>query len=84
MTYDVTSMWNLLYGTNEPIIKQKTDSQLENRLVRLPRGKGRGVAGGLGLIDANDCLWSGIAQGTKSNHLRWNMMEDKMRKRMYI
>ena len=29
--YDITHIWNLKYGTNEPI--HKTDSQTENRLV---------------------------------------------------
>ena len=26
ITYDITSMWNLKYGTNEPIYKTETDS----------------------------------------------------------
>ena len=25
-----------------------------------------------------------IAQGTMSNHLQWNMMEDNVKKRMYV
>ena len=25
--YDITSMWNLKYGANEPIYKTETDSQ---------------------------------------------------------
>ena len=45
-------MWNLKYGTNEPIYKTETDS--ESRLW-LPRGKGEGIewAGSLVLVDAN-------------------------------
>ena len=27
MPYDITYMWNLKYGTNEPICKTKTDLQ---------------------------------------------------------
>ena len=30
---DTTSTWNLKYGTNEPICKTKTLSDIENRLV---------------------------------------------------
>ena len=32
--HDITYMWNLKYGTDEPIYRTKTDSQeMENRLV---------------------------------------------------
>ena len=27
ISYDITYMWNLKYGTNEPIYKTETDSQ---------------------------------------------------------
>ena len=38
--YDTTYMWNLKYGTNEPIYESETDSDRENRLVsRGPVGK---------------------------------------------
>ena len=33
-------MSNLKYGTNEPICKRETDSDIENRLV-VAKGKGR-------------------------------------------
>ena len=53
-------------------------------------GEGMEWTGSLVLVDANYCICSGhamksccIAQGTISNHLWWNMMEDNMRKRMY-
>ena len=36
--YDITYMWNLEYGTDEPIYKTETDSDIENRL--LPGGRG--------------------------------------------
>ena len=28
LPYDITYMWNLKYGTNEPIYKTETDSQI--------------------------------------------------------
>ena len=34
-------MWNLKYGTNEPIYKTETDSDIENRLV-VAKGEGGG------------------------------------------
>ena len=34
-------MWNLKYGTKEPMYKTETDSQTENRLV-VAKGEGEG------------------------------------------
>ena len=31
--YDITYIWNLKYGTNEPVYKSETGSDLDNRLV---------------------------------------------------
>ena len=47
--YDITYMWNLKYGTNEPIYETETDStDIENTLV-ITKGEGerdgRGVWG---------------------------------------
>ena len=67
---------------------------MENRLT-VAEGEEEGVAwtGNLGLVNANYCIWNGyamrsccIAQGTISNHLWWNMVEDnvKKKKRMCI
>ena len=39
--YDITYMWNLKYGANDPIYKTETDSQTENRLV-VAEGEGEG------------------------------------------
>ena len=49
----ITYMWNLKYGTKEPIYSNRLPD-IENRLW-LPRGKGKGVGwtGTLGLVDAN-------------------------------
>ena len=46
--YDTTYMWNLKYGTDEPIYRTETDSQTWRTDVWLPRGRewdGRGVWG---------------------------------------
>ena len=40
IAYDITYMWNLKYGTNEPIYETETD--LENRPVVAKR-EGEGV-----------------------------------------
>ena len=71
---------------------EKKILDMENRLV-VANGEGEGVGwiGNLGLIDANYCLWNGLAMrsccialGTISNHLRWSMMEDNVRKKKYM
>ena len=50
-------MWNIKYGTNEPITKQ---IHRENRLVvaKWEEGGGGGI-GSLGLVDANYYIWNG-------------------------
>lgn len=54
---------------------EKKLMHLENRLV-VVKGEGLGWMGSLGLIDANYCLWNGLAMrsccvalGTMSDHL---------------
>ena len=54
---------------------EKKIIDLENRLV-VAKGEGVGWIGSLGLIDANYCLWNGLAMrsccvvlGTMSRHL---------------
>ena len=39
--YDITSMWNLKYGTNKPIYKTEIDSQTQRADLWLPTGGGR-------------------------------------------
>ena len=49
-------MWNLKYGTNEPIYKTNRITPMENRLVVAKEEKawnGMGWIRSLGLIDAN-------------------------------
>ena len=53
-------MWNLKYGTDEPIYKTETDSQTQRTDLWLLRGKGgegEGWARSLGLVAANYYIW---------------------------
>ena len=43
MPYDITYMWNLKYGTNEPIYKTEIDSQTKKTDLWLPRVKEEGM-----------------------------------------
>ena len=52
MTYDITHIWNLTYGTNEPIYRKETNSCTWRTDLQLPRGKGM-EWDGVGLVDAN-------------------------------
>ena len=40
--YDVTYVWNLTFGRNEPVYKTETDSQTQRTDLRLPSGRGMG------------------------------------------
>ena len=40
--HHITYMWNLKYGTNEPISKKETDSQTQKTDLWLPWGWGEG------------------------------------------
>ena len=92
MAYNITYMWNLKYVTNEPLYR--TGNRLpdtENRLVFAKCGEGVGWTGSLGLVDVNYYILNGkamrsccTAQGTISSFLGWSMMEDNIRKGMYI
>ena len=90
--YDITYSWNLIYGTNEPFHRKKKMHRLGEETCSCQGGwEGVGWTGNLGLIDANYCLWNELAmrsccivQGTISSHLWWNLMEDNMRKIMYV
>ena len=54
--YDFTSLWNLIYGTNEPFDRKETHG-LGEQTCSCQRW-GVGGTGSLGLIDANYCVWS--------------------------
>ena len=48
-------MWNLKYGTDEPIYRTETD--MESRLmVAKDEGEGMGWTGSLELVDSNNYL----------------------------
>ena len=53
--YDITYMWNLKYGKNEPIYKTETDSQTWRTDWWLPRVRreGSGMDEESGFVDIN-------------------------------
>ena len=57
MPYDITYMWSLKYGTDDPICKTKTD----HGHGEVPRGEEVGWTGSLGFGDANSYIWNGWA-----------------------
>ena len=79
--YDITYTWNLIYGTNEPF-HRKEMHRLGEQTCGCQGGRGgSGMDWELGLIDANYCLWNGLAMrsccvalGTMSSHLWWSMI----------
>ena len=80
--YDITYILNLIYGTNEPFHRKENHGHGE-QTCGVAKGEGEGVGwiGNLRLIDANYCLWNGLAMrscfvalGTVSGHLWWSMI----------
>ena len=63
-------MWNLKYGTNEPIYKTEIESQTQKTDLWLPRGRGKGVGctGSLGLVGANYSFRKDKQQGPAVQH----------------
>jgi len=57
MSYTISLIWNLIYGTNGSIYRKKSKlMDMENRLV-VAKGKvGVGWTGSSGLVDANYCI----------------------------
>ena len=55
LPYDITYMWHLNLGTNNPLYKTESDSQTQRTDLWLPRGRGEvvGCTGSMGLGDAN-------------------------------
>ena len=43
ISYDITYMWNLKYGTGEPIQRVKTDSQTQRTDQWFAKGEGKGM-----------------------------------------
>ena len=53
----LSHIWNLIYGTNEPLHRKETHGHGEQTCGF--QGEGVGGTGNLWLIDANYCLWNG-------------------------
>ena len=75
MPYDITYIWNLIHSTNEPFHRKENHGLGEDSCGYQGRG-GVEWMGSLGLIDADSCLWNGLAMrsscvalGTMSGHL---------------
>jgi len=86
--YDITYIWNLICGTNDPFTEKKIMDLGDRLVVAKGEGEGGGGMGSLGLIDADYCLGNGwamrsccVALGTMSSHLWWSMIT--WEKRMY-
>ena len=56
---DINYMWNLKYGTNDPIYKTETDHGHREQTCGSQQGGGVGWMGSLGLIDANYYIQNG-------------------------
>ena len=58
--YMISHIFNLIYGTTEPIYRKETNSWTWKADFLLSRvGEGVLWTGTLGLVDANFCIWSG-------------------------
>ena len=73
----ISLIYEISYMAQMNLSTEKKFMDLENRLA-VAKGEGEGVGwtGNLGLIDANYCLWNGLAMrfcfvdlGTLSSHL---------------
>ena len=76
---------------NLSIEKKQTHGHGEETCSCQGEGGGVGGTGSLRLVDANYCIWNEypmrsccIAQGSVSKHLWWNMIEDNVRKKIYV
>ena len=58
-TYDITYIWDLIYGTNEHFHRKENHGHGEQTCGCQGGGEGVGWTGNLGLIDADYCLWNG-------------------------
>ena len=62
--YDITYLWNLKHGTDDPIYQTETDcGQWEQTHGSQREGKGVGWTGSLGFLDANSYICNGWATG---------------------
>ena len=63
--YDITYLWNLKYGTDDPILKKQKQIMAKESRPGVPGGKGEGVGwtGTSGFLRANCYFWNGWAIG---------------------
>ena len=59
ITHDITYMWNLKYGTNEPIYRIETDSQTQSDCQ------------GVGVLGRRTMDWEFGVSGCKLIYLEW-------------
>ena len=66
---DITYMWNLKYGTDEPIFEREADSRTRRTDLWLPRQRrmGEGWSRRLGLADISYYAWRGYST---ENHIQ--------------
>lgn len=57
----ISHIWNLIHGTDEPVHRKENHRQGEQTCGCQGGGDGVGWTGNLGLMDANYCLWNGLA-----------------------
>jgi len=64
--YDITYLWNLKYGTNDPIYKTETDHRQGDQACDSQGGwwEAVGRTGRLGFGDINCHIWNGWAMGS--------------------
>ena len=62
--YDITYMWNLVYGTKEPFHRKENHELGESTCGCQERRGGCGRDWELGEIDAEYCLQDGLAMGS--------------------
>ena len=64
LPYDITYIWNLTYSTNELFLRTENHGLGEKICGCQGVGEGVGWMERLGLIDADYCLWNGLAMRT--------------------
>ena len=91
--YDITYMWNLKYGTNEPIYKTETESWTKRTDLWLPRGGegGRGMDWefGIGRCKLLHLEWINckLLMYSTGNYIQYPVISHngkEYKKRMYI
>ena len=68
ISYDITCIWNLICGTNEPFHRKETHGLGGWTYGCQGGGEGVGWIGSLGLIDINYCLCSVLAMISSVYH----------------